>query len=185
MLLGQDPTLSHAEIEDLLKAGAEDQVGPAAEDTPGRDNFFGWGRLNTRRSLAAMTPCVAPSNYGTGKLTSIGSLPTISATGTPRLSWNDFNLHVNGALPGTFGLVMHGTTQVALPWMGGTLLASGVITRLSVQALDATAHGRWSFPIDGSLVGNQLYFQGWFRDATHPDGTGVGMTNALAVTFCP
>lgn len=48
------PGLSHDEVYDLLKAGSEDQVGVSGEDTPGRDSFMGWGRLNARRSLEAL-----------------------------------------------------------------------------------------------------------------------------------
>ncbi len=40
-----------ADVRTLLQAGAEDQVGNPAEDTPGRDNFMGWGRLNLRLML--------------------------------------------------------------------------------------------------------------------------------------
>ncbi|MDX9910829.1 MAG: S8 family serine peptidase [Phycisphaerales bacterium] len=46
-----DIALTHTQVASLLYAGAEDQVGPAGEDTPGRDNFMGNGRLNARNSL--------------------------------------------------------------------------------------------------------------------------------------
>jgi subtilisin family serine protease len=41
-------------VYDLLLAGAEDQVGDPAEDTPGRDDFFGHGRINAHHALLAL-----------------------------------------------------------------------------------------------------------------------------------
>ncbi|MEO0630297.1 MAG: S8 family serine peptidase, partial [Planctomycetota bacterium] len=41
-------------VFDMLQAGAEDEVGFANEDTPGRDDFMGWGRINARASLYAL-----------------------------------------------------------------------------------------------------------------------------------
>ena len=41
-------------VIDMLAAGAEDQVGNPFEDTPGRDDFMGRGRINARATLHAM-----------------------------------------------------------------------------------------------------------------------------------
>ena len=48
------PNLAQADARLLLCAGAEDQVGDAA-DTPGFDNYYGWGRLNAFHSLLLAT----------------------------------------------------------------------------------------------------------------------------------
>lgn len=48
------PALSQQTVYDILRAGAIDQVGPPNEDTPGRDNFFGHGRLDARTALTAV-----------------------------------------------------------------------------------------------------------------------------------
>ncbi|MEM7228752.1 MAG: S8 family serine peptidase [Planctomycetota bacterium] len=44
-------TLDQDLVYQLLQDGAEDEVGPPGEDTPGEDNFFGHGRINIRDSL--------------------------------------------------------------------------------------------------------------------------------------
>ena len=44
------PSLTQAGAKALLYGGADDQVGGAL-DTPGFDNYFGWGRLNAYNSL--------------------------------------------------------------------------------------------------------------------------------------
>jgi hypothetical protein len=38
--------------------------------------------------------------------------------------------------------------------------------------------------VDPAWVGSSRVFQFWFRDAAAPDGTGVGLTNAVRVSFC-
>lgn len=53
LLLSRDPTLSHYQVRDLLCSGADDQVGDAS-DTPGFDNYYGWGRLNIQSSLTLL-----------------------------------------------------------------------------------------------------------------------------------
>ncbi|MBW2716193.1 MAG: S8 family serine peptidase, partial [Deltaproteobacteria bacterium] len=55
LLLSVDPTLSHDDVRKILTTTAEDQVGPPHEDTPGRDDFFGHGRVNLFKALSALT----------------------------------------------------------------------------------------------------------------------------------
>ena len=52
LLLAVDPTLTHDEIAAILAASAEDEVGPPIQDTPGRDDFYGHGRVNAAAALA-------------------------------------------------------------------------------------------------------------------------------------
>jgi subtilisin family serine protease len=51
LLLSLDPTLTHDEVKAILEASAEDQVGPSFEDVPGRDDFYGAGRVNLAAAL--------------------------------------------------------------------------------------------------------------------------------------
>jgi subtilisin family serine protease len=53
LLLAQNPARTPADLKQLIEAGADDQVGDPAEDTPGFDVRYGHGRLNAQRSLAA------------------------------------------------------------------------------------------------------------------------------------
>lgn len=54
LLHALDPTLRYAQLETLLHDTAEDQVGAAGEDVPGRDNFYGWGRINALAAVNAL-----------------------------------------------------------------------------------------------------------------------------------
>lgn len=47
-------TLDHDRVYELLRRGAEDEVGPPWEDAPGWDAYFGHGRVNAYRSLLAL-----------------------------------------------------------------------------------------------------------------------------------
>ena len=62
------PIPGHTQIYDWFKQGAEDQVGNPSEDTPGRDDFHGWGRLNAYRSLLAVKAPCRPDINGDGNL---------------------------------------------------------------------------------------------------------------------
>lgn len=51
LLLAQNPALTPAQIKVLIQSTAEDQVGDPAEDTPGWDQYYGYGRINAYRAL--------------------------------------------------------------------------------------------------------------------------------------
>ncbi len=54
LLLSIDPSLTHDDIRTILTNTAEDLVGPASEDTPSRDDFFGFGRVNMQAALQSL-----------------------------------------------------------------------------------------------------------------------------------
>jgi subtilisin family serine protease len=54
LLLAQNPRQTPAQIRDLLCQTADDLVGDPAEDTPGRDKYYGCGRVNAYRALSAV-----------------------------------------------------------------------------------------------------------------------------------
>jgi thermitase len=47
------PSVGRDEARHLIRSGAEDEVGQQVEDTPGWDQYHGWGRINTERTLGA------------------------------------------------------------------------------------------------------------------------------------
>jgi hypothetical protein len=51
LLIGANSSLTFTQVYDALKNSARDQVGPANEDTPGFDNYFGWGLVDSRGAL--------------------------------------------------------------------------------------------------------------------------------------
>lgn len=74
-----DPTLTHDRFLQALIDGAEDQVGDPAEDTPGRDDYHGYGRVNAWRTL-----CIVAGNASG----SVGNRLTARRVGDDvELSW--------------------------------------------------------------------------------------------------
>ncbi len=121
--------------------------------------------------------------YGTGKTNSIGVQPSLSASGTPALSSNDFRIQVAGAIPNKNGVLIFSSTQAQIPFQGGTLWIGLPIIRGPKYTLDIFGDADVAIPIDASMVGITRYFQAWYRDPQHPDGTNVGLSNAGGATF--
>jgi subtilisin family serine protease len=65
LLASLRPTISHDEARLLLCAGADDGVGDAT-DTPGFDNYHGWGRLNAYSSLLLAQTRVDRAGWSNG-----------------------------------------------------------------------------------------------------------------------
>ncbi len=51
LLLAQDSTRTPAQIKKIIETTAQDQVGLSSEDTPGWDQYYGYGRINAYRAL--------------------------------------------------------------------------------------------------------------------------------------
>jgi len=56
LLLSVNPQLSHDDIRGILTDTADDLVGSPAEDTIGRDDFFGHGRVSMNGALSLVVP---------------------------------------------------------------------------------------------------------------------------------
>ncbi len=64
LLLAANPSLNFSQVYNLLKAGAHDQIGPPAEDTPGWDRYYGWGRVDALASLTQLVTGLAERRPG-------------------------------------------------------------------------------------------------------------------------
>lgn len=128
--------------------------------------------------------CAEPFAYGTAKTTSLGLAPALTWRGIASGAVDEFVLEVTDAVPGNNGLVFWGHGQAALPFLGGTLLVQPPVTRLPAITLDASGAGSIPVPLDSSMAGETRNYQFWFRDPAHPDGTGVGLSNAVEVPIC-
>lgn len=126
-----------------------------------------------------------PSKFGTGKLTSLGALPGVGWTGSPSLAANDFAFTYAYAVPGTSGLGIFGPQPANLPFLSGTATryVGNPLQRLPVHVISGSGSSSWDIPVTPAMVGTTLFFQGWSRDPSHPDGTGAVVTNGLRVVF--
>lgn len=139
---------------------------------------------NVHAALAWDFACAAPIPYGTAKTNSLGGRATLRSTGMPSLFGADFDLTVSNAVPDKIGLVFESSSRANIPLSGGTLLLMPPIHRLPPVQLDSAGAASIKVAITPDMVGTTLDFQFWFRDPTHPDGSGVGLSDALEVQFC-
>jgi hypothetical protein len=125
----------------------------------------------------------APHEYGEGKLSSIGTRPTLGWSGSPSLASDDFSVLVAGGLPNSNGLVFFGARAADLPFFGATRWVASPLSRLAVHALDGAGATSYAIHVQPSMVGTTRFYQALLRDAQQPDGTGVIVSDGLRVVF--
>jgi len=138
-----------------------------------------------RTWVGLMGPCQTPIPYCTAKLTSIGTLPAIGWSGEPSFSVDDFEVTMTGGVPNKQGLAFYGFAPAANPFFGGIKCAANPVKRSPLFTLDGSGSVSLPVPLELGDLGETRYYQFWFRDLLHPDGTGVGLSNALELTVCP
>jgi hypothetical protein len=131
----------------------------------------------------AAAPCPSPLVYGTPKTTSLGTLPELFVTGSPHASTQDLVIGTFGGLPDRHGILFSGTGQHSSPLSGGTLLVAGPHLRHGQFQFDFTGAVELPIAVEDALVGTTRCYQLWFHDPADP--FGIGLSNAVQVTFCP
>jgi len=137
---------------------------------------------------------VPAAPYCTGKVNSQGCLPAISDVGTPSTTGPDdyavVATNVLGSKPGLYFYGLQG--PLAAPFFNGTLCVTPPLFRTSLQLSSAApaCGGTYSFPLTqafmaaaGMFPGTSVHGQYWMRDPDHPDGTGVGLSDALTISI--
>ena len=128
-------------------------------------------------------PCPPLVHYGTPKTNSQGGIPALYTTGRPTQRTDDFVIGTAGGLPDRRGFLISGAAQASLPFQGGTLLVSRPIRREQKFQFDFLGGIDLPIPVTASRVGTTRCFQIWFEDPADP--YGVGLSDAVQVTFCP
>lgn len=137
--------------------------------------------------------------YCTGKVNSQGCLPFVGYTGYPSfLGQEQFLIEAYDVVTQKPGLLFYGTTGPAnIPFFNATLCVAPPLQRTVI----VNGGGNPSAPCDGifqfdftdwMVNGNDpglqpgvpVFAQYWYRDPQHPDGTGIGLTNAIQATIC-
>jgi len=131
------------------------------------------------------TSCEAPLYYGLGKVGSSGERPYLITVGEPSVSGAAFHLELHGASPLAPCMMVYGLEPGYELYYGGTLWITPTVQALRSRTTSASGSATFSVKLHAALIGTTRYYQCWFRDGSHPDGTGVGLSNAVAVTFCP
>jgi hypothetical protein len=145
-------------------------------------------------------PVEITSAYCKGKVNSLSCTPSIGSTGTPSAAAGPDNFFVtcSNALNNKTGLIFWGTKPANSPLLGGTLCVGPPLTRAAAQSSGGTVppandcSGTYSFHLseaymaaNGLDAGDIFYGEWWMRDPPHPDGLGVGFSNAIQVIIQP
>jgi hypothetical protein len=112
-------------------------------------------------------------------------VPTIGFINNPSLAAQNFQIFCSNGIAGANGLHLWGVGQNNQPLFNATLCVLPPQTRGPMQTFDGFGLMFDPIAITPAMVGTTRYYQYWGRDAAHPDGTGVVLSNALAVPFLP
>jgi hypothetical protein len=163
------------DVGDLDGDGAADLVASATA----------FDRLWVLLNAAVGTPC-AMASYCTAKTHSLGGKSAIGSSGLPGFGSQGFAITLSGAVPNQIALAIWSDSGAAsLPFSNGTLCVQPPLKRFTAQQLSASGSASRAVPISAAMIGAQRWYQWWFRDPAHPDGTGVGLSDGLSVVACP
>jgi len=159
---------------------ADDQAGEVLVE----NGLGGGGSLSNAFPFdPARNPCAQPELYGVPKTNSQGVPAALYVSGRPHLVTNDLIVGTAAGIANAPCVLFSGPAPAAVPFAGGTLLVGGPWTRHGVQTFDFVGSVTYSIPIDATMVGTRRFYQIWFQDPGDP--FGIGLTDALAVQFCP
>jgi hypothetical protein len=128
--------------------------------------------------------CDDPQPYCSAKTTSQGLEPQITWSGDASISQNALEILVQNAIPNQAALAFFSDNPNSLPFMGGTLCLAPPFSRTWPVQTDLFGDASWMLDISDRTSGSTQHYQVWFRDPADPTGFGVGLTAALAVTYC-
>ena len=148
--------------------------------------YGGWNLddFEIRTVTSSGGACIDPINYGQAKQASHGGFPMISWSGTPSETIDNFHVTLLGGVSNQFAILISGDAPDNAPFYGGFRLVAHPLVREAMYTLDFFGDGDVPYPVAAGMSGVTKYFQHWFRDPAHPDGTGVGLSDGLEVKFC-
>jgi len=160
---------------DLDGDGAADLV----QVSPGSGAI--WVLINAAAGLPG-----AVTSYCTAKTNSFGGKASIGFSGLPSFGAQGFALTLSGATPGSVTIGLWGRSGAAvLPFANGVICVQPPLLRLGPNQLSPQGGASVAVPVTTAMLGQSRWYQWWYRDPVHPDGTGVALSDGLAVTFGP
>ncbi len=116
MIRGLRPDIDQYEMEAILAASADDEVGHPAEDLPGFDNYHGWGRLNAYSALVMATAETRINSPATGAPTLAWPSPPNASNRQPYRV--EYAMKPGGSWTNAGGTLIYGATQTQ--WNAGS-----------------------------------------------------------------
>ena len=165
----------------VVEVMADELVQDAHLETPQLDVDYAL----VASGVSSGSSCGAPAVYCTAKLNSLFLVPRIGSMGLPSVGTGGLRVTVSDAVPGKPAIAFSGDAENNLPFQGGTLCVLPPIRRGTPQPLDPTGYGEWVVDVTGKVPGDDEFFQVWYRDPQDLAGYGTGLSDALALTWCP
>ena len=135
-------------------------------------------------------PCGNESslNGGEGCKNSSGGGATLGWTGTSSVALDDLVLTVTGGLPSQPGMFVQGANTQGIPFKDGFFCMGNPTVRLEVAFLDpggATSSAGSIVTLGTVGIGDERYYQYWYRDpgGVSPCGTGSNFSSAIRVPW--
>jgi subtilisin family serine protease len=180
LMFSLNPFATNQAVRDCITATAEDEVGDPGEDTPGRDDYYGFGRLNTADALACIaldnTPPVCDAN---GPYTAECGLGTqLDGTGSTDPDGDPLTYDWSG--PFESSPTTGATPTVIFPAPTG------------LKAVDLTVTDPFGFSdsceapvtVQDTLVPSITAPEDVLDECTSPDGTPADLGTAVADDIC-
>jgi hypothetical protein len=99
------------------------------------------------------------------------------------VGFDDLHIGTSNGIANATGILFSGGSANASPFYGGTLLVQRPLRRERPFTFDFLGGVSLPIAVTPQLVGTTRHYQLWFQDAG--DSFGVGLTNAVRITFCP
>ena len=156
-------------------------------ETDGGVRIGGWNidSVKVMRLVAASSDeCIDPRAYGPGKIHSGGAVSEVFHSGQAQVG-AEFTVQIRFAVPNTPSLLFSGVNGIQVPFLGGHRLVGGDIQRHGAKILSQAGAAGFELDVTPQQAGSTRFYQVWFRDPAHLDGTGVGLSPGLRVDYCP
>lgn len=152
----------------------------------GNENAGGWQIDDVELTYRgpAVPGCGQVTVYGPGKVNSDGDVGQLLSLGEP-VPGGAFQIRVFHAKPFKSAVLFSGTAPAELPYGGALRLVADPVVRESNLQLNHFGVGNFDVPVTAAMLGTTRYYQVFYRDGPHPDGTGIGLSEAMRVDFCP
>ena len=181
--------LEWTEVEYDISSGADDAAGFILEWELLSDSgtrLGGWN-IDSVEILRLVSydsdDCIEPRPYGPGKVHSGDVAADLFHAGVPAVA-AEFEFRLQFAVPSQPSLLFSGVNALEIPFAGGHRLTGGDLQRHGARQLSSAGAATFDFDVSASMAGTTRYFQVWFRDPAHADGTGIGLSPGLRVDFC-
>ena len=175
------PNLTNEEVRQVLRETADDRVGRASEDTPGWDQYMGYGRVNAARALArarALAAPVAPTSTPTPGPTRSPTPPAM--TPTPPAITDCGPALVNGGFDNRDGWTLSGQRAlITATGHTGSGLFLGLQSADTPDPAGSWASARQAFTLPSVIGRAELSFWAWTGHTGGADTADVFLARLL------